>query len=244
MALVKAVKKMRGGKKLAKLESKKGEKVGPLAGQIKDLLPPALDLSSLAAPNEDSQDESDDGPPEEVSNQRSVEKAMGTEAPAKKKKPTRRGRKTKSFLEAREAAKAVHAGLEDEVDGEDSVADVDAEESGPEAGNDGGQPVYEDPENRAFLEKIRDDDARKRDKRQKGQRIEKDGFVLAHADTAAGTAGPESARTFLQQELFHDRKRRRGKGDRFDRNMGSPMFSGAHRGQQFAKRKKGSEMAA
>jgi len=231
----------KGTKKKA---SKKEDKVGPLAGRIKDSLPAALDLSTLVPKDAGSDESSDDEPPEEVAsgtapvgmeeeddddsapeevtNERPPELKLpgeGKEDLAQKKK-TRRGRKTKAQLAARAAGQAGAAGLP-ATGAEDDEAEEDQEEE-----DDGKAPIYEDPENRALLESLRDEDERRRERRRGGQRIEKNGFVLTLADAAGtllGAAAPDDAKDFLQKEMFQNRKRKRKLGEKNDRGLGAHL---------------------
>eukprot|EP00401_Gymnodinium_catenatum_P031291 CAMPEP_0117535398 /NCGR_PEP_ID=MMETSP0784-20121206/40914_1 /TAXON_ID=39447 /ORGANISM="" /LENGTH=237 /DNA_ID=CAMNT_0005331923 /DNA_START=16 /DNA_END=730 /DNA_ORIENTATION=+ len=102
------------------------------------------------------------------------------------------------------------------------------------------QPWWLDPLNRELLEAVRKQDDATRQKRKNEERVDKDGFTLERQESdvlkskqaaappkLAPTSGRVSAEDFLAHEML-GRKRKRVRGDRYDRNCLGANTKGAH----------------
>eukprot|EP00747_Dinoflagellata_sp_TGD_P168203 gnl/TRDRNA2_/TRDRNA2_194042_c0_seq1.p2 gnl/TRDRNA2_/TRDRNA2_194042_c0~~gnl/TRDRNA2_/TRDRNA2_194042_c0_seq1.p2 ORF type:complete len:231 (-),score=80.48 gnl/TRDRNA2_/TRDRNA2_194042_c0_seq1:47-739(-) len=191
----------------------KVKKKAPLAGKVQGLLPPALDLSQLprkaSKKVEEPEDDDDDGPPEEVTNLPAGEDDDDVLQAA--------AEEADNAVAAKEAETAASSSTK----GKSSRRRKHEEELTDEKPTD---PKYfwQDADNRKLLAQLQEKDAKRREKRQKGGVVEKDGIVLVHASDAgvcADDRGRKQASQFLIDELFGARKRQRSATDRYDRNV-------------------------
>lgn len=194
------------------------EATGLLAGQVEELLPPALEeddhigntSSATAPPASETVGSDDEGPPEEMVNKATPEgfaaglqeAAAAEEARAQLEPPMTRKRQRR--------AAAVAAA--------ETTAKEGAKQGEPLSEGSGAQFFWQKEESKAVLDALRQHEEQRRKRHQVGK-VEKDGVVLVsldHAPTAKEAHGHAS--DFLQQELFDRRKRTRNPKDTWDRN--------------------------
>jgi len=206
------------------------EATGLLAGQVEELMPPALEEDdhigdtsvATAALVSETVGSDDEGPPEEMVNQAAPEgfavglqeAAAAEEARAQQEPPVSRKRQ-------RKAAAAAAAGAE-------TTAAEGAKDGAHRSDGSSAEFFWQKEESKTVLDALRQQEEQRRKRHQAG-RVEKNGVELVsldHALTAKEAHGHASV--FLQQELFERRKRTRNPGDTWDRNRKGHRL-GVHR---------------